>query len=189
MADRELDDWVGAWQSNVPDLGPLRKRAAREGLWLRVIVASDALGSLGCLAVAAWFVLDEPDLLRLVIAGGLAALGALGCVFTLQNWRGLWQDGGASVRDYLAQARARSAARLRWIRLGGWLLGAETLFFGAVIAWRWQAGVDPARAGKALALLLALCTAAGIFLAWRLRRERRNAAALERMAADIEQET
>ncbi|MCU0975197.1 MAG: hypothetical protein MUC71_02655 [Steroidobacteraceae bacterium] len=189
MSDRELDSWAGAWQSNVPDLGPLRKRAAREGLWLRVIVANDALGSLGCLAVAVWFVLDEPDLLRLVIAGGLAALGALGCVFTMQNWRGLWQDGAASVRDYLAQARARSAARLRWIRLGGWLLAAEMMFFGAVIAWRWQAGVDPGKAGRALVLLLVLCIAAGIFVGWLLRRERRNAAGLERMAAEIERET
>lgn len=188
MTEDELAAWSSAWRSHVPDLAPLHRRASREGLWLRVIVASDALGSLGCLAVAAWFVLDEPDLLRLVIAGGMAAVGVLGCVFTLQNWRGLWQDNAASVRDYLAQARARSAARLRWIRLGGWLLAAELVFFGAVIAWRWQAGVDPAKAGKALALLAVLGLATGIFVGWLLRRERRNASALDRMAADIEQE-
>lgn len=188
MTEDELAAWSSAWRSHVPDLAPLHRRASREGLWLRVIVASDALGSLGCLAVAAWFVLDEPDLLRLVIAGGMAAIGALGCVFTLQNWRGLWQDSAASARDYLAQARARSAARLRWIRLGGWLLAAEMVFFLAVIAWRWQSGVDPARVGEALALLAALGLAAGIFVGWLLKRERRNAAALARMAADIEQE-
>lgn len=189
MSEDELAGWADAWKAHVPDLAPLRRRAAREGIWLRVIVASDALGSLGCLAVAAWFVLDEPDLLRLVIAGGLTALGVLGCVFTLQNWRGLWQDSAASVRDYLVQARARSAARLRWIRLGGWLLAAETLFFGIVIAWRWQAGVGPDKALKALVLLLALCAAAGVFLVWLLRRERRNAEALGRIATDIGQET
>lgn len=189
MTEDELKAWARDWQSAAPDPGPLRRKASRELLWLRIIVASDALGSLGCLGVAAWFALHEPDLLRLVIAGGLAVVGALGCVFTLQNWRGLWQDSVASARDYLAQARARSAARLRWIRFGGWLLAAEILFFCVVIAWRWHAGVDPARVGKALALLLVLCAAAGIFLGWLLRRERRNAAALEHMAADIEQET
>jgi hypothetical protein len=189
MTEEEIKAWTRDWQSAATDPGPLGRKASRELLWLRVIVASDALGSLACLGVAAWFALDEPDLLRLVIAGGLAVLGALGCVFTLQNWRGLWQDSVASARDYLAQARARSAARLRWIRFGGWLLAAELLFFGIVIAWRWQAGVAAAKVGKALALLLVLFAVAGLCFGWLLRRERRNAAALERMAADLEQET
>ena len=188
MTEDELQAWTRDWQSAAPDPGPLRRKASRELLWLRVIVAHDALGSLACLGVAAWFVLDEPDLLRLVIAGGLAVLGALGCVFTLQNWRGLWKDSVASARDYLAQARARSAARLRWIRFGGWLLVAEMLFFAVVIAWRWQAGVAAAKAGRALALLLVLFAVAGLFVVWLLRRERLNAAGLARMAADIEQE-
>lgn len=188
MTEDELRAWAGDWQANVPDLAPLRKRASRELTWLKVIVANDALGSVGCLAVAAWFALDGPDPLRLVLAAGMAVVGVLGCVFTLQNWRGLWQDSAVSARDYLAQARARSAARLRWIRLGGWLLAAEMLFFGAVIAWRWQAGVDPVKAVKALALLAALGVAVGIFFGWLLRRERRNAAMLDGMAADIEQE-
>ena len=189
MTEDELEAWTRDWQSAALDPGPLRRKASRELLWLRVIVASDALGSLGCLGVAAWFVLVEPDLLRLVIAGGLAALGALGCVFTLQNWRGLWQDSVASATEYLAQARARSAARLRWIRFGVWLLAAEMIFFGAVIAWRWQAGVALDQVGKVVALLLIAGAAAGVFMRWLLVRERRHVAALERMAADLGQET
>ena len=58
---------------------------------------------------------------------GIAVLTVVVLAFSVINWRGSFASHRASATDFLALALARSRARLRYIRFGGWLLVADVV--------------------------------------------------------------
>ena len=90
--------------------------------------------------MAAWWLVYDFSPMNAALAGMFIVIGVVGLVFTAQNWRGVWRAAGESAHHYLGLSLRRSDARMRWAIFGGWLLGAELLFFVGLIGWRWISG-------------------------------------------------
>ena len=188
MADEELRLWSQTWTAAPAPTADLDAMKHKDLLVLRLIVGGDVLGCIGCLGLALWLVFARGDSSALVVAAGMATLAVAGLAFLGWNWQGVWKDAGHSARDYLATALARHTARKRWLAFSWWVGALETVFFGAVILWRWRAGVATERVLDITLVLLAIMTAAAWMLWWLGRKERRIGSELARMRADIDAE-
>jgi hypothetical protein len=151
--DLELREWMDAWQA--ADAAPepsareaLLRRAKRRSRGLVLLAASEAVLSAGVLVFLAWLVRRSPYPVDWALAAGLALLTVGALAFSLWNRRGVWRAPAETTAALLAFSLARARRRLRGLRAGWWLLGAELALF---VPWIWlhlveKTGAPPAGA-------------------------------------------
>jgi len=170
--DIELDRWSVDWQSAEADtaisIDSIRRgfrRYTRSALGSWLVGLAMLLGS----TVAAW---RERELTLVAAAVAVWFFVAIAVAFDLHYRRGTWRLAGESTQDYVELARRQLVARLRGIRFGWALLGAETLFFAFWIPW--VASREPATSDQvyleSFALLAILATAFAVGLTVMRRR-------------------
>ncbi|HVS66141.1 MAG TPA: hypothetical protein VMT85_21865 [Thermoanaerobaculia bacterium] len=164
----------------------LGARVRRQSRSLRLVALSETLVSVAFLAVAARMVAAPgAGLFEWITAIGIALVVAIAGAFALVNRRGMWRSVAQTPEAYLDLLRRRSAARLRSLRFGGWLLLTETLAFCAWIPFAVDAGNDVL--GRLLfgyAFLAAWSGGALILVLVLRRRAVAERAALEQLASD-----
>ena len=188
-SDRELDQWMDAWQADAgersaPDVirAHVRRRSLQLTLWLGGEIAVAGLAMSLVIGAA----LTSSDALDRLAMGLLSAivLGAL--ALSWWNWRGTLRASAMTTREFVQLSAERWRRLRRAIAIGWYLLGAELL---VLAPWLWHRlyggptppSVEAERFGWGL--LLVLTTLAVLLLgalhAW-ARREGIRVAELER---------
>ncbi len=188
MTDRDIERWTAEWRAGSPPVADLAQMARRESRQIGAWIALDWIFGAGLLAFAAWLWFDDGSTVMRFAAAGIAVLTVVALAFSVINWRGSFASNRASATDFLALALARSRARLRYIRFGGWLLAADVVVIAgaALLEFRDEGfGRLPGMLGTATLVTLAVAV---VLFAWR-RRERRRAERLAAMQRAMQPET
>lgn len=188
-SDRELQEWIDAWQADAGDrVDPdtirahVRRRSVQLGLWLagEIVVAGLAMALVIGAALATTDPVDRlaMALLTVIVAGALA--------LSWWNWRGTVRATAKTTSEYVQLSVERWRRLRRAIVLGWYLLGAEVLVLAPWVWHRLYGGPTPPSADAerfGWGLLLALTTLAALLLGalhvW-ARREGERVATLER---------
>lgn len=178
MTDRDMDRWAANWRDDTKSAATdLARMAHRERRIIYAWIAIDWIVGAGLLAFAAWLWFDDGSPVMRFAAGGIVALTVAALAFVTYNWRGSLAADRASAADFLAQARRRSHARLRYVRFGWWILAADLVVIASAALIEFRAD-GTARLPSMLGMAaLATAAAALILFTWG-RRERRRAARL-----------
>lgn len=185
MTDRDIDRWAADWRDNAAPVADLARMALRERRVIYAWIAMDWIVGAGLLAFAAWLWFEDGSPTMRFTAGGIAALTVAALAFVTRNWRGSLAADRASAADFLAQARRRSRARLRYVRFGWWVLVADLVVIaGAVSIEVREEG--PERMLPMLAMAALATGAAAAALWWWERREKRRAKRLSALAKAIQ---
>jgi hypothetical protein len=174
MTDPDIDRWAAGWRDSVPPVADLARLARRERRVIRLWIAMDWVVAAGLLAFAAWLWFDDGSPAMRFAAGGIAALTVAALAFVTHNWRGSLAADRASAADFLAQARRRSRARLRYVRFGWWVLVADLIVIAGAASIEVREH-GPERMLPMLATAALATGAAAAALAWWERREKRRA--------------
>jgi hypothetical protein len=193
MNPRELDDELLAWRADWQgEAGPspaalaaIRRRVKRQSLGMALLLGGELLLAAGALVVLIRFAVQHPDPVDLATMAGLGLLTLGASAYSLWLHRGLWKPEAATVAAFLALAVDRGRGRLRALRAGWWLLGAETALF---IPWIWHSlhpapgsPPTPGNLAAAYGFLLLVVAAAAVILSWIGRRTRRELRRLEEL--------
>jgi hypothetical protein len=155
--DLEMREWMDAWQAAeaAPPPAAVREallhRVKRRTLGLALLAASEAVLSAGVLVFLGWLVRRSPYPVDWALAAGLALLTVGALAFSLWHRRGVWRAPAETTAALLGFSLARARRRLRGLRAGWWLLGAELALF---VPWIWlrlveATGAPPAGADLA----------------------------------------
>lgn len=177
MKDPDIERWTAAWREGTPIATDLARGARRERRWLLAWIALDCTFGLALIVFGGWlwFIVDSPSLR--FVAAGIVALTVTALAFLMWNWRGTLADELSSATEFLALARRRSRARLRYVRFGWWILVADLVIIVGYHGLQLREGLQPT--GRAIATAAAVIAAgAAIILLWG-RYERRRADRLE----------
>jgi hypothetical protein len=185
MKDPDIDRWTAAWGAGPPIATDLARRARRERRWLLAWIAADWIAGLGLIGLAIWLWIADGSTTMRFAAAGIVLLTLAALAFTTRNWRGSLAGQDASAAEFLALARRRSAARLRYVRFGWWVLAADIVVIAGAhaILFLDEGG---ARLPTMIGMALAAIGGAAAILYWWGRRERRRADRLEALQKAME---
>jgi hypothetical protein len=148
--DLDIDAWSADWQSTEAEAEPATPLASIQSRVRRYTWSAAGSWLVGLTMVAGTTAMAwrerEPSLIAAAVA--VWVLVAVTAAIDLHYRRGTWRLAGETTRDYVELARRQLIARLRGIRYGWWLLGAETLFFMVWIPW--VASTEPATRGAVM---------------------------------------
>lgn len=191
--DREVQQWMDAWQSAVTEAaGPpeaihrhVRRRTRLLWIWLAGEVV--AVAAVTPLLVRAALVGDAIERLAMALLALIAA-GAIACSWW--NWHGALRVWGETTAAFLELSRRRVERFARAVVIGWVVLAAEVLVFVPWIAYRLYGRRTPATqelqifSWGLLAALTLLGAVALVGLSLWARRERRHLDELQREIAD-----
>jgi hypothetical protein len=185
MKDPDIERWTAAWREGTPTATNLARGARRERRWLLAWIAADWIAGLGLICFAIWLWIADGSTTMRFAAAGIVLLTLAALAFTTRNWRGSLAGQDASAAEFLALARRRSAARLRYVRFGWWVLAADIVVIAGAhaILFLDEGG---ARLPTMIGMALAAIGGAAAILYWWGRRERRRADRLEALQKAME---
>jgi len=190
MKDPDIERWTAAWRDGTPIATDLARAARRERRLLTAWIAFDWITGAAFLALAGWiwFAIGTPAMR--FAAAGIVILTVVVLAFTVYNWRGSLAGDRASAADFLALARKRNHARLRYIRCCWWVLAADLVVIAGAVALEVR-DEGMARLPSVLGMTAIVTIAAAGILLWWGGRERRRTDRLEALqkAMDANTET
>jgi heme A synthase len=128
--DAELDLWREQWQSSsdAPLLPDLRKRVARQSLFMRIMVIADILVTLVIGGGTLVFALRDPRPATAILAAATWLFIAAAWIFALSNAKNAWSPSASTTSAFLDISIRRSRANLRALTFGAILYVVEMAF-------------------------------------------------------------
>jgi hypothetical protein len=128
--DAELDLWREQWQSSsaAPVLPDLRKRVARESLFMRIMVIADILVTLVIGGGTVVFALRDPRPATAILAAATWLFIAAAWIFGLSNRKNAWSPSASTTSAFLDISIRRTRANLRAVTFGAILYAVEMAF-------------------------------------------------------------
>jgi hypothetical protein len=128
--DSELELWRAEWQSasESPVIADLRRRVARESLYMRWLLAGEILVTI-VIGGATIFVADlDPRPAKIVLAAATWLFIAVAWIFALVSRKNSWSPVAATTSAYLDLSIRRCRAALRSVLFGAILYAVEMAF-------------------------------------------------------------
>jgi ABC-type Mn2+/Zn2+ transport system permease subunit len=132
--DAELDLWREQWQasSEAPILTGLRKRVARQSLYMRIMVAADILVTVviggGTISLA----IRNPRIATAILAAATWLFITVAWIFGLSNRKDTWSPAASTMSAFLDLSIRRCRGNLRATTFGAILYVVEMAF---CISW------------------------------------------------------
>jgi hypothetical protein len=132
--DAELELWRDQWQASqeAPELSGLRKRVARESLYMRIMLTADILVTLviggGTIALA----LRNPRPATAILAAATWLFITAAWIFGLSNRKNAWSPSASTTSAFLGLSIRRCRGNLRAIIFGAILYVVE---MGFCLSW------------------------------------------------------
>jgi hypothetical protein len=191
--DREMQQWMDAWQTDGEAAAPdaIRRHVERRTLMLSVWVAGEIVLCAGMLAFLLHRAATDPDPVEKLAMGLLALITTGAVAFSLWNWRGSIRASTSTTSAFVALSLERSRRLRRAIYMGWGILAAEIV---VLVPWVWHRLYDGPQAPSVDAerfgwgLLAGLTALAMVMLAGLHAWARREARILDELRKELEAE-
>jgi hypothetical protein len=128
--DAELELWRDQWQASreAPELTGLRKRVARESLYMRIMLTADILVTLVIGGATLALALRSPRPATAILAAATWIFITGAWIFGLSNRKHAWSPAASTTSAYLDLSIRRCRGNLRAIKFGALLYAVEMAF-------------------------------------------------------------
>jgi hypothetical protein len=128
--DAELELWRDQWQASpeAPELTGLRKRVARESLYMRMMLTADILVTLVIGGATIALALRSPRPATAILAAATWLFIATAWIFGLSNRKNAWSPSASTTSAFLDLSIRRSRGNLRAVKFGALLYAIEMAF-------------------------------------------------------------
>jgi hypothetical protein len=128
--DAELDQWREQWQSSseAPVLLGLRKRVARQSLYMRIMLMADILVTAVIGGATVVLAIRDPRPATAILAAATWLFIAVAWIFGLSNRKDAWSPSASTMAAFLDLSIRRCRGNLRAITFGAILYIVEMAF-------------------------------------------------------------
>lgn len=128
--DSELELWREQWQasSEAPVLTGLRKRVARESLYMRIMLLADVLVTLVIGGATLALALRNPRPATIILAAATWLFITVAWIFGLSNRKDAWRPSASTTSAFLDLSIRRCRGNLRAVTFGTILYAVEMTF-------------------------------------------------------------
>ncbi|HEV8038070.1 MAG TPA: hypothetical protein VGP62_04340 [Bryobacteraceae bacterium] len=128
--DAELELWREQWQasSEAPVLTDLRKRVARQSLYMRIVLIAEILVTLVIGGGTMLLAMRNPQPAMLILAAATWLFITAAWIFGLSNRKAAWSPAAATNSAFLDISIRRCRANLRSVTFGAILYAVEMTF-------------------------------------------------------------
>ena len=128
--DAELELWREQWQSSseAPVLTGLRKRVARESLYMRIMLMADVLVTVVIGGATLALAMRNPRPATAILAAATWLFITVAWIFGLSNRKAAWSPSASTTSAFLDLSIRRSRGNLRAVTFGAILYAVEMTF-------------------------------------------------------------